>query len=71
MTKEWTWPSCPSASQDHDIALIKAPEGVDTGSPGLSHTALKLEGGDEGVAGDLRAGEGRRLSLLTSPPTTG
>ena len=33
--------------QDHDIALIKAPEGVETGSPGLSHTALKLDGGHE------------------------
>lgn len=30
---------------DHDIALIKAPEGVETGSPGLSHTALAIEGG--------------------------
>ena len=34
-------------NQDHDIALIKAPEGVETGSPGLSHTALKLDGGHE------------------------
>ncbi len=34
-------------SQDHDIALMKAPEGVETGSPGLSHTALMLEGGEE------------------------
>ena len=33
-------------SLDHDIALIKAPEGVETGSPGLSHTALMLEGGE-------------------------
>ena len=32
-------------SQDHDIAVMKAPEGVETGSPGLSHTALMLEGG--------------------------
>ena len=31
---------------DHDIALIKVPEGVETGSPGLSHTALQLEGGE-------------------------
>ena len=31
---------------DHDIALIKAPEGVETGSPGLSHTALAIEGGE-------------------------
>ena len=30
---------------DHDIALIKAPEGVETGSPGLSHTALVIDGG--------------------------
>ncbi len=32
---------------DHDIALIKAPEGVETGSPGLSHTALVIDGGEE------------------------
>ena len=32
-------------AQDHDIALVKAPEGVETGSPGFSHTALMLEGG--------------------------
>ena len=31
---------------DHDIALMKAPEGVETGSPGLSHTALMIEGGE-------------------------
>jgi catechol-2,3-dioxygenase len=33
-------------TQDHDIALIKAPEGSDTGSPCLSHTALLIEGGE-------------------------
>ena len=33
-------------TRDHDIALIKAPEGVETGSPGLAHTALALEGGE-------------------------
>ena len=32
---------------DHDIALIKVPEGVGTGSPGLSHTAMSIEGGPE------------------------
>jgi catechol-2,3-dioxygenase len=32
---------------DHDIALIKVPEGVETGSPGLSHTALCIDGGEE------------------------
>ena len=32
---------------DHDIALIKAPDGVETGSPGLSHTALCIDGGEE------------------------
>ena len=32
---------------DHDIALVKAPEGAELGSPGLSHTALALEGGEE------------------------
>jgi catechol 2,3-dioxygenase len=33
-------------TQDHDIALIKAPEGSETGSAGLSHTALQIEGGE-------------------------
>jgi catechol 2,3-dioxygenase len=32
---------------DHDIALIKAPEGVATGSPGMSHTAMAIEGGQD------------------------
>ena len=32
---------------DHDMALIRAPEGVELGSPGLSHTALCIEGGEE------------------------
>ena len=32
--------------RDHDIALIKGPEGAELGSPGLSHTALALEGGE-------------------------
>ena len=32
---------------DHDMALIKAPEGVELGSPGLSHTALCIDGGEE------------------------
>ena len=30
---------------DHDIALLRVPEGASTGSPGLSHTALAIEGG--------------------------
>ena len=34
-------------TQDHDIALIKGPEGVELGSPGLSHTALVIDGGEE------------------------
>ena len=34
-------------TQDHDIALIKAPEGAPLGSPGLSHTALMVDGGEE------------------------
>ena len=33
-------------TRDHDIALIAAPEGVATGSPELSHTALMIEGGE-------------------------
>ena len=32
---------------DHDIALIKVPVGVATGSPGLSHTAMVIEGGPD------------------------
>ena len=34
-------------TRDHDIALIKAPEGAPLGSQGLSHTALEIEGGEE------------------------
>ncbi len=34
-------------TRDHDIALVKGPEGVELGSPGLSHTALALEGGED------------------------
>ena len=33
-------------TQDHDIAVIKAPEDYETGSPGLTHTALVIEGGE-------------------------
>ena len=32
---------------DHDIALVKGPEGVELGSPGMSHTAMSIEGGPE------------------------
>src|SRR5262245_42160986 len=32
---------------DQDIALIKAPEGVATGSPGLTHTAMAIDGGPD------------------------
>ena len=55
---------------DHDIALIRAPEGVATGNPGLSHTALQLEGGEP----ELQEMYGRVKAAaipLTSPPTTG
>ena len=38
-------------TRDHDIALVKAPESGETGSLGLSHTALQVEGGEE----ELRA----------------
>ncbi len=34
-------------TRDHDIALVKGPEGVELGSTGLSHTALALEGGED------------------------
>jgi catechol 2,3-dioxygenase len=43
---------------DHDIALIRVPEGVETGSPGLSHTALSIDGGEEElkeIYGKIRA----------------
>ena len=54
-------------TSDHDIALIKAPEGVEPGSPGLSHTALQIEGGKE----ELRTlykkllDSGTRIDFLT------
>lgn len=32
--------------QHHDIAVIKVPEDQPTGSTGLSHTALQIEGGE-------------------------
>ncbi len=32
---------------DHDIALLRAPEGVELGSPHFSHTAMSIEGGPE------------------------
>ena len=43
---------------DHDIALNRVPEGVETGSPGLSHTALSIDGGEEElkeIYGKIRA----------------
>jgi catechol-2,3-dioxygenase len=66
---------------DHDIALIKAPEGVETGSPGLSHTALALEGGepelqeiyarvkDAGYAIDFTADHGLTKSFYCFDPS--
>jgi catechol 2,3-dioxygenase len=33
-------------TRDHDIGLLKTPGGVATGSPGLAHTALMIEGGE-------------------------
>jgi carboxymethylenebutenolidase len=32
--------------RDHDIAVVKVPEGQPVGSAGLSHTALQIEGGE-------------------------
>lgn len=32
---------------DHDIALLRAPEGVALGSPHFSHTAMSIDGGPE------------------------
>jgi catechol-2,3-dioxygenase len=32
-------------TQHHDIAVVKAPEGATLGSPGISHTALQIDGG--------------------------
>ena len=34
-------------TQHHDIAVVKAPEDATLGSPGISHTALQIEGGLE------------------------
>ena len=54
---------------DHDIALIKVPEGVETGSPGLSHTALQLEA--ESRSCRRCSDESRTpVTISTSPPTT-
>lgn len=33
--------------RDHDIAVIKVPEDQPVGSPGFSHTALEIEGGED------------------------
>jgi catechol 2,3-dioxygenase len=33
-------------TRDHDIGLLGVPEGEVKGSPGLSHTALQIEGGE-------------------------
>ncbi len=38
-------------ARDHDIALVKAPEGAPTGSQGMSHTALEVDGDDEELRG--------------------
>lgn len=32
--------------RDHDIAVIKVPDGQPVGSSGLAHTALEIEGGE-------------------------
>ena len=32
-------------TQHHDIAVVKAPEDATLGSPGISHTAMQIEGG--------------------------
>ena len=32
-------------TQHHDIAVVKAPEDAILGSPGISHTAMQIEGG--------------------------
>jgi catechol 2,3-dioxygenase len=33
--------------RDHDLALIKAPEGAPLGNQGFSHVAFEIEGGEE------------------------
>lgn len=33
-------------TRDHDLGLIRAPEGAAPGSLGLAHTALEIEGGE-------------------------
>jgi catechol 2,3-dioxygenase len=37
------------AERDHDIAVIKVPDEQPVGSSGLAHTALEIEGGEEGL----------------------
>ena len=36
-------------TQDHDIALARAPEDAPVGSPGFSHTGLFLDGDEDGL----------------------
>jgi catechol 2,3-dioxygenase len=53
-------------TQDHDIGLARAPEGVPLGSPGVSHVALMLDGNES----DLRSfyarvrGHGGRIDFV-------
>jgi catechol 2,3-dioxygenase len=38
-----------SDERDHDIAVIKVPDDQPVGNSGLSHTALEIDGGEEGL----------------------
>ena len=67
-------------TQHHDIAVVKAPEDAKLGSPGISHTALQIEGGldelkqlyqrmkDKGVEIDFTTDHGLSKSVYFFDP---
>ena len=67
-------------TQHHDIAVVKAPEDATLGSPGISHTALQIEGGldelkqlyqrmkDKGVKIDFTTDHGLSKSVYFFDP---
>ena len=67
-------------TQHHDIAVVKAPEDATLGSPGISHTALQIEGGldelkqlyqrmrDKGVEIDFNTDHGLSQSVYFFDP---
>ena len=67
-------------TQHHDIAVVKAPDDAILGSPGISHTALQIEGGldelkelyqrmkDKGVEIDFTTDHGLSQSIYFFDP---